>query len=662
MRVGILHSLSGSMALSEAPLQDAALMAIDEINQGGGVLGTVIEPIVADGASTPTRFAEKATALICQDHVVTLFGCWTSASRKAVLPIVAAHNTLLWYPLQYEGLEQSPHIFYTGSCLNQQVEPAVNWLLQHQGQRLYLVGSDYNFPRTANKLIRAQLSLVGGTVVGEDYVSMEAEDFRAIIDQIQATQPDAVFNTLNGSSNLHFYRQYQAAGITPAQIPIMAVSVAEGEVQRIGPAATGHYASWSYFQSVDLPANQRFVQNFQARYGGDRVTSDPIEAAYFQVYLWKQAVEAAGSFAGDRVRQAAYGQSFEAPGGLITLGANHHVAKPCRIGKTLPSGQFDIVFDTETLLPPLPWLGVETAGFDHAPVVVQILSEVSQWIQKAQDLETTLQQLQQEISERQRTEAILKERDAQLARTQAEIDLTRRLQTLLLPKDEELQQVVGLDIEGLMTPADRVGGDYYDVLCQGDLIYIGIGDVTGHSLESGMIMLMVQTAVRTLVAQGETDVVALLNVINQTVYANVRRMASHHNMTLMLLTYQDGQLTLGGQHETLILIRQGGALEQIDTFELGFPLGLEPDISAFAAKIQLQLEPGDAIVLYTDGISEAMDQAKQQYGLDRLCAVIQAHHQGTAGQIRAAILADLQRHMGAQPLQDDIALLIVKRC
>jgi sigma-B regulation protein RsbU (phosphoserine phosphatase) len=249
-----------------------------------------------------------------------------------------------------------------------------------------------------------------------------------------------------------------------------------------------------------------------------------------------------------------------------------------------------------------------------------------------------------------------------LARTQAEIDLTRRLQTLLLPKDEELQQVVGLDIAGLMTPADRVGGDYYDVLCQGDLIYIGIGDVTGHSLESGMIMLMVQTAVRTLVAQGETDVVALLNVINQTVYANVRRMASHHNMTLMLLTYQGGQLTLGGQHETLILIRQGGALEQIDTFELGFPLGLEPDISAFAAKIQLQLEPGDAIVLYTDGISEAMDQAKQQYGLDRLCAVIQAHHQGTAGQIRAAILADLQRHMGSQPLQDDIALLIVKRC
>ncbi len=649
------------MAISEASLKDAALMAIDEINQAGGVLGTSIDPVVADGASNPLIFSQKATALITQDHVVSLFGCWTSASRKAVLPVVEAHNSLLWYPLQYEGLEQSSNIFYTGSCPNQQVEPAVSWLLQHQGQRLYLLGSDYSFPRTANRLIRGQLSLSGGTVVGEDYVSMEAEDFQAILARIQATQPDAIFSTLNGSSNLHFYRQYQAAGLMSEQIPIMAVSVAEGEVQRIGAAAVGHYASWSYFQSLDLPANHRFVRDFQARYGTDRVTSDPIEAAYFQVYLWKQAVEAAGSLECDRVRQAAYGQTFEAPGGPITLQANHHLAKRCRIGKILPSGQFDIVFDTRTPLAPLPWLGVEAASFDNAPVVVQLMSEVSQWIQKAQDLEITLQQLQQEVAERQRTEAALKERDAQLARTQAEIELTRRLQSLLLPKVEELQQIVGLDIDGLMTPADRVGGDYYDVLVQGDLIYIGIGDVTGHSLESGMVMLMVQTAIRTLVAQGEADVVNILNVINQTIYANVRRMGSHHNMTLVLLTYQGGQLTIGGQHETLILVRQGGEVELIDTFELGFPLGLEPDISAFAAKIQLQLQPGDVMVLYTDGISEAMDKDNRQYGLDRLCAIAQTFCQATAGDIRAAILADLHQHIGSQPLQDDIALLVFKR-
>jgi urea transport system substrate-binding protein len=650
------------MALSEAPLKDAALMAIDEINQAGGVLGRQIEPVVADGASVPITFAEQATTLITQQQAVALFGCWTSANRKAVLPVVETHNSLLWYPLQYEGLECSPNIFYTGSCLNQQVEPAVSWSLQHCGQRFYLVGSDYNFPRTANKLIYAQLSLAGGTVVGEDYVSMEAENFHAIIDRIQATQPDLVFSTLNGSSNLHFYRQYQAAGITPAQIPIMAVSIAEGEVQRIGPATIGHYASWSYFQSLDLPSNQRFVHSFQQRYGADRVTSDPIETAYFQVYLWKQAVEAAGSFESDRVRQAAYGQTFNTPGGPITLEANHHVAKPCRIGKVLPSGQFDIVFDSNVLLAPLPWLGVETATFDNAPVVVQLMADVSQWIQKAQDLETTLHQLQQATTERQRTEEALKERDARLARTQAEVELTRRLQTLLLPKDDELQQIIGLDIDGLMIPADQVGGDYYDVLCQGDLIYIGIGDVTGHNLESGMVMLMVQTAVRTLVAQGETDVVTLLNVINQTIYGNVQRMGSHHNMTLVLLTYQGGQLTIGGQHETLIWIRQTGELELVDTFELGFPIGLEPDISTFAAKIQLQLQPGDVMVLYTDGISEAMNGENQQYGLERLCAVSQAHHQATAAEIRRAILDDLQRHIGPEPLQDDIALLVFKRC
>lgn len=662
MRVGILHSLSGSMALSEAPLKDAALMAIDEINQTGGVLGEQIEPVVANGASIPATFAEQATGLITQGQVVALFGCWTSASRKAVLPVMEAHNCLLWYPLQYEGLECSPNIFYTGSCLNQQVEPAVRWLLDRCGQRFYLLGSDYSFPRTANKLIHAQLSLAGGTVVGEDYVSMESQDFQAVIDRIQATRPSLVFNTLNGSSNLQFYRQYQAAGISPEQIPIMAVSVAEAEVQRIGPAIVGHYASWSYFQSLDIPSNQRFVQHFQQRYGVERVTSDPIEAAYTQLYLWKQAVEAAGSFESDRVRQAAYGQTFEAPGGPITLEANHHVAKPCRIGKVLPSGQFEVVFDSKNLLPPLPWLGVETTGFANAPVVVQLMAEVSQWIQKAQTLEITLHQLQRETQERQRTEATLKERDAQLARTQAEVELTRRLQTLLLPKDEELQEIVGLDIDGLMTPADRVGGDYYDVLCRGDFVYIGIGDVTGHNLESGMIMLMVQTAVRTLVAQGETDLVNILKGVNQTVYGNVRRMGSHHNMTLVLLTYQDGQLTIAGQHETLILVRQDGALELVDTFELGFPIGLEPDISAFAATLQLQLQSGDVMVLYTDGISEAMNAEKQQYGLDRLCTITQTHYQASAGEIRRAILADLQQHIGAEPLQDDIALLVFKRC
>jgi transposase len=280
--VGILHSCSGTMAISEMALIDAEKMAIAEINQAGGVLGRQIWPIVEDGASRPEIFAQKAQKLIQQDQVATLFGCWTSSSRKAVLPILEAHNALLWYPLQYEGLETSPHVFYTGSCPNQQVQPAVQWLLDNKGRRFFLLGSDYVFPRTANKIIKADLHRLNGELLQETYVPLGSVDFGEVIAQIQALQPDVIFSTLNGDSNLAFYQQYHAAGLTPAQMPIMAVSIAEGELQTIGEIAAGHYASWTYFQSLEHPRNQAFVQNFQRHYGATRVTSDPIEAAYLQ--------------------------------------------------------------------------------------------------------------------------------------------------------------------------------------------------------------------------------------------------------------------------------------------------------------------------------------------------------------------------------------------
>jgi len=315
VRVGILHSQTGTMALSERPLIDAALMAIAQINQAGGVLGQTIEPLVVDGASDPAEFARQAQQLIQFEGVTTVFGCWTSATRKAVKPVVETLNALLWYPLQYEGLEQSPNIFYTGACPNQQVEPAVSWLLSHKGKRFYLLGSDYVFPRTLNKIITCQLKQQGGEVVGEDYVDLAEKDFSGAIAHIQQTQPDVVFNTLNGQSNQFFYRQYRDAGITADDIPILAVSVAEVELQTMEDAAVGHYASWSYFQSLNTPENNRFVQEFQARYGTNRVTSDPIEAAYSQVYLWKLAVESAQSFAIDQVRLAAYSK-FCRTGGI----------------------------------------------------------------------------------------------------------------------------------------------------------------------------------------------------------------------------------------------------------------------------------------------------------------------------------------------------------
>ena len=407
--------------MSEAPLVDAALMAIAEINQTGGVLGQDIEPVVEDAASDSNLFAAKARKLIQSDQVATIFGGWTSESRKAVLPVVEALNALLWYPVQYEGLECSQNIFYTGSCPNQQVEPAVAWLLSHKRKRFYLLGSNSVFPHTANTIIKAQLKQQKGTVVGEEYVSLGESNFTEIINRIQQAQPDVVFNTLNGDSNIGFYHQYQESGITSDQIPILAVSVAEAELQRIGEAAAGHYACWSYFQSLDTPRNRQFVENFQQRYGSDRVTSAPIEAAYTQVYLWKQAVEQAQSFEVEYVRVAAYGQSFEAPGGLVRIEPNHHVGRACRIGKILPTGQFDMIDSHNYPIQPLPWLGVEQVNLKTSKVALEMLSEVSlethqtwELAQKVRELEAANLQLKREITQHQNVEVVLRDSEAQL--------------------------------------------------------------------------------------------------------------------------------------------------------------------------------------------------------------------------------------------------------
>ena len=421
VRVGILHSLSGTMAISEAPLVDAALMAIAEINQTGGVLGQDIEPVVEDAASDSNLFAAKARKLIQSDQVATIFGGWTSESRKAVLAVVEELNALLWYPVQYEGLECSQNIFYTGSCPNQQVEPAVAWLLSHKRKRFYLLGSNSVFPHTANTIIKAQLKQQKGTVVGEEYVSLGESNFTEIINRIQQAQPDVVFNTLNGDSNIAFYQQYQEAGITFHQIPILSVSIAEAELQGIGKAAAGHYACLSYFQSLDTPRNRQFVENFQQRYGSARVTSAPIEAAYTQVYLWKQAVEQAQSFEVECVRVAAYGQSFEAPGGLVRIEPNHHVGRACRIGKILPTGQFDMIDSHNYPIQPLPWLGVEQVNLKTSQVALEMLAEVSRethqtWelAQKVRELEAANLQLKREVTQHQNVEVVLRDSEAQL--------------------------------------------------------------------------------------------------------------------------------------------------------------------------------------------------------------------------------------------------------
>lgn len=370
IKVGILHSLSGTMAISEKSVVDAEELAIEEINKAGGILGKQIEFVKEDGASDWPTFNEKAKKLIDQDKVVTIFGCWTSASRKAVKDTFESKKHMLWYPVQYEGQECSENIFYTGAAPNQQIEPSVDWLLEkYKGQPFFLVGSDYVFPRTANTIIKAQLAAKGGKVVGEDYVPLGDKEVTPIIAKIKQAMPNGgvIYNSLNGDSNVAFFKQLQGEGLGPDKYPSMSVSIAEEEVKAIGVEyLKGHYAAWNYFQTVDTPASKKFVEAFKAKYGNDRVVNDPMEAAYIMVYIWKQAVEKAGTADDlEKVRLAAYGQAFDAPEGKVTMESNHHLAKFVRIGQVRDDGLFNVVYETKEAVKPVPWnqYVAETKGY-----------------------------------------------------------------------------------------------------------------------------------------------------------------------------------------------------------------------------------------------------------------------------------------------------------
>ena len=358
IKVGILHSLSGTMAISEVSVKDAEMMAIEEINAAGGVLGRKIEPVVEDGASDWPKFAEKAKKLLQNDKVATVFGCWTSASRKAVLPVFEENNGLLWYPVQYEGMESSPNIFYSGAAPNQQIVPAVEWLLQNKGKKFFLLGSDYVFPRTANKIIKAQLAAQGGELIAEEYTPLGHTDYSTIVNKIKAAKPDVVFNTLNGDSNVAFFKELKASGITSKDLTTCSVSVAEEEIRGIGADnMAGHLVSWNYYQTTDTPENKAFVEKYRAKYGADRVTDDPIEAAYINVYLWAEAVKKAGSTDVAKVKEAAKGLEFKAPEGTVKIeGENQHLWKPVRIGEVQPDGLIKEIWSTAESVKPDPYL------------------------------------------------------------------------------------------------------------------------------------------------------------------------------------------------------------------------------------------------------------------------------------------------------------------
>jgi urea transport system substrate-binding protein len=369
VKVGVLHSLTGTMAISETSLRDAVQMAIEEINTAGGILGRPIEPVIVDPASNWDLFAEKARELITREKVAVVFGCWTSVSRKSVLPVFESLNGLLFYPVQYEGEEMSPQIFYTGATPNQQLIPAAAFMMSPEGgarKKFYLLGTDYVFPRTANRILKAYLLSVGvpESNIMEEYTPFGHADYQTIVGKVKEfgkSGDAAVLSTINGDSNVPFYKEFANQGLTSEQIPVMAFSVAEDELRSMETQhLAGHLAAWNYYQSIDSPENKKFVEAFKAFAernglpgGRNRVTDDPIEAAYFGVYVWKAAVEKAQSFDIGKVSAAVQGLEFDAPGGRKKMHpTNHHTFKPVYIGRIRSDGQFDIVSKSDGLVEP----------------------------------------------------------------------------------------------------------------------------------------------------------------------------------------------------------------------------------------------------------------------------------------------------------------------
>jgi len=357
VKIGVLHSLTGTMATSETPLVDAVRMAVEEANRSGGVNGAQIEMVVADCRSDADYCAQQAERLITQDKVKALFGCWTSSCRKAVKPVVEQHHILLFYPVQYEGLEQSQEIIYTGAVPNQQIIPMVTWALQHQGKRAYLIGSNYIFPRAANQITKKLLQAQGGTLVAERYAVLGEKDMDEFANEIAEMKPDFVLNTLNGDSNLYFFRALRKAGIRAEDIPVFSTSIAETEMMAIGPELMkGHYAAWNYFQSVQSEENRAFIERFRQRFGKDRVLDDPMEASYIGVKLWVSGVRGTGNTAMQTVITHIELDSLNAPEGIVAVDPKtRHLWKTARIGKVRDDGQFDIVWQSSGLIRPEPF-------------------------------------------------------------------------------------------------------------------------------------------------------------------------------------------------------------------------------------------------------------------------------------------------------------------
>jgi urea transport system substrate-binding protein len=358
--VGILHSITGTMAISETGSVEAEKLAIEQINAAGGVLGRQIKIIQEDGASDWPNFAEKAKKLLASDHCAAVFGCWTSALRKAVLPVFEQYNGMLYYPTFYEGLEQSKNVIYTGQEATQQILAGLDWVNRTKGAKtFYLIGSDYIWPRTSNKIARKHIEghLTGCKVVGEDYFPLGHTQFNSVINKIKLVKPDVIFASVVGGSNVAFYKQMKAAGVDLSKQTLLTISVTEDEIEGIGGEnIAGAYACMKYFQSLDNPNNKAFVAAFKKDYGPKSVIGDVTQAAYLGPWLWKLTVEKAGSFDVDKIAAASGGVEFKgAPEGYVRIHENHHLWSKTRVGRARTDGQYDVVFETADLVQPDPF-------------------------------------------------------------------------------------------------------------------------------------------------------------------------------------------------------------------------------------------------------------------------------------------------------------------
>jgi len=459
VQVGVMYSLSHHANVGDFLAKEATLMAIDEINQLGGVLGRKIKPIVVDVDSGEQNIARQVRSLLHELEIKNLFGCGSSSWRKSIIPILENCQAQLWYPYSYEGLESSNNIFYMGACPNQIVQPAINWLLKNKGTRLYLVGTNGIYSRSVNKIIRGQIKQQHSLLISEDYLHSVGDDYQVIINKIKQAVPSAVVSTLSTANSIDFLRQYAEAGIKATDIPVLSFRFTEVELQHLCQSIqpnliAGHLASSNYFQGLDTPCNQDFVRKTLARFGERRLPAPALnalfQAAYSQVYLWKQAVEMIQTFDVVAVRQAMVGQSFMSPAGEINCDRNRHVWNACRIAEITPQGRFDIIYNSEPIKP-MPWLGAEQLDPNMSTVVLEMLADIPQDIQHGQQIQRESQDLELMINE-------LLGRGQGKGRNQLAPEITRSLMSKLFNSNQRLLKTQAdlLNMESALRDANEL--------------------------------------------------------------------------------------------------------------------------------------------------------------------------------------------------------------